>query len=344
MEALISVIIPIYNMEQYLARCLDSVLNNTYRNLEVLCVDDGSTDSSAEILRAYAEKDSRIVPIFKENGGVSSARNAGLDRMTGEYVTFVDPDDYVHPQYVELLYRALKESGTSISICGFQRVDIDEWQGEMETVCFEPGFLQTYALSRLFCSHELRSYCWGKLIPAESAWNVRFHENIHYAEDSVFFAEVCANGKPAAITFFPTPLYFYAQRGDSLASSTDNTQQILVARAFFENLNQPGGRDEIFLDQAIKRSLSLRYLSSHIRLDREIARECGEMLKSVRGRLKATDIYGNKEKTIYLAFIDFPLLYWLWRSIKEPDMWAWEKVERKKRREARKNGAGGDAV
>ena len=126
MEALISVIIPIYNMEAYLARCLDSVLNNTYRNLEVLCVDDGSKDASAEILRAYAEKDSRIVPIFKENGGVSSARNAGLDRMTGEYLTFVDPDDYVHPQYVELLYRALQESGTEVAICGIDKVEEEE--------------------------------------------------------------------------------------------------------------------------------------------------------------------------------------------------------------------------
>ena len=85
-EPLISVVIPVYNMEQYLARCLDSVLNNTYRNLEVLCVDDGSRDRSLEILREYEKRDSRIIVIAKENGGVSSARNAGLDRMTGELV------------------------------------------------------------------------------------------------------------------------------------------------------------------------------------------------------------------------------------------------------------------
>lgn len=89
-EPLISVIIPVYNVELYLARCLDSVLNNAYRNLEILCIDDGSSDRSAEILRAYAEKDSRIVPIFKKNGGVSSARNAGLDRLASEYGTFID--------------------------------------------------------------------------------------------------------------------------------------------------------------------------------------------------------------------------------------------------------------
>ena len=113
-EPLISVIIPIYNMEFYLERCVDSVLNNTYQNLEVICVDDGSTDHSMEILRRYEAADPRIVVIAKENGGVSSARNAGLDRMTGEYVTFIDSDDFVHPQYVELLYRAVQDTGTSI--------------------------------------------------------------------------------------------------------------------------------------------------------------------------------------------------------------------------------------
>ena len=106
-QSLISVIIPIYNMEQYLERCLDSVLNNTYRNLEIICVDDGSTDSSLEILRRWEEKDPRIVVITKENGGVSSARNAGLDRMAGDYVSFVVSDEFVHPQYFEALLFAV---------------------------------------------------------------------------------------------------------------------------------------------------------------------------------------------------------------------------------------------
>ena len=94
---LISVIIPVYNVEAYLPRCLDSVIQNTYRNLEIICVDDGSTDGSPEILRDYAQRDARITVITKENGGVSSARNAGLDRATGEFVAFIDSDDFVHP-------------------------------------------------------------------------------------------------------------------------------------------------------------------------------------------------------------------------------------------------------
>ena len=122
-EPLISVIIPIYNMEKYLGRCLDSILINTYRNLEVICVDDGSKDSSLAILREYAARDSRIIVIAKENGGVSSARNAGLDRMTGECVSFIDPDDLVHPQYFELLLSALEAASAELSICDSRAVE-----------------------------------------------------------------------------------------------------------------------------------------------------------------------------------------------------------------------------
>ena len=122
-KPLISVIIPIFNMEQYLPRCLDSVLNNTYRDLEILCIDDGSKDGSLKILREYEQQDNRIAVISKANGGVSSARNAGLDHMTGEYVTFIDPHDFVHPRYVELLLNAALESSAGIACCSFRLVE-----------------------------------------------------------------------------------------------------------------------------------------------------------------------------------------------------------------------------
>ena len=103
-KPLISIIIPVYNAEKYLKKCLDSVINQTYKNLEIILVDDGSTDKSPEICDKYAEKDSRIIVLHKENGGVSSSRNAGLDIFKGEYLSFVDSDDYVEPDYIEYLY------------------------------------------------------------------------------------------------------------------------------------------------------------------------------------------------------------------------------------------------
>ncbi len=164
MEPLISVILPIYNMESYLARSLDSILGNSYQNLEILCVDDGSTDASLDILRGYAEKDSRIVVITKENGGVSSARNAGLDRMTGEFVTFIDPDDFVHPQYFEFLLRTVRvNSAVNIAICGFQIIGDTNPAVSMDPVVFNDSELVFADCEQIFKSRALRSFCCGRL-------------------------------------------------------------------------------------------------------------------------------------------------------------------------------------
>ena len=334
MEALISVIIPIYNMEAYLARCLDSVLNNTYRNLEVLCVDDGSKDASAEILRAYAEKDSRIVPIFKENGGVSSARNAGLDRMTGEYLTFVDPDDYVHPQYVELLYRALQESGTEVAICGIDKVEEEE-PVQTERISCAQKFFQVKSFSQVFKDNKLKAYCCRKMISANLASQVRFREDLPYMEDTVFFSEACENAKDARAACLPSSLYFYFQREASLTTKIRLAHYVQVLKIFYNKLLRSDRREDIYLDQTLKRGLNLRYLAAHIKADRKIAKESDAILKKCRKLLWRSKEYSTKTKIVLLLMISFPGLYWLFRIKREPFVLKWERVERKKRRAMR---------
>lgn len=103
----ITVIIPVYNVENYLERCLKSILYNTYTNLEIICVNDGSTDNSKKILEDYSKRDKRVVVINKKNAGVSSARNAGIKIATGEYIAFVDSDDWIHEKYFEYLIRGI---------------------------------------------------------------------------------------------------------------------------------------------------------------------------------------------------------------------------------------------
>lgn len=105
LQPLISVIVPCYNVMEYLPKCVESILSQTYKNLEIILVDDGSTDSSGKICDGYAAKDNRIKVIHKKNGGLSDARNVALDVMKGEYVTFIDSDDYVANDYVEFLYK-----------------------------------------------------------------------------------------------------------------------------------------------------------------------------------------------------------------------------------------------
>lgn len=115
----ISVIIPVYNIQDYLKKCVDSVLNQTYRNLQVVLVDDGSKDQSAEICDFYEKTDPRVMVIHKENGGVSSARNAGVEKADGDYITFVDSDDYLEPEMYERLLGAAEEYSLDVASCGY---------------------------------------------------------------------------------------------------------------------------------------------------------------------------------------------------------------------------------
>ena len=117
--AKISIIIPVYKVEQYLPECLDSVINQTYKNLEIICVDDGSPDNSGKILDEYASKDNRIKVIHKENGGVSSARNAGLDIATGDWISFVDADDYIASDFYDKLIGSSKDGEADVVQCGY---------------------------------------------------------------------------------------------------------------------------------------------------------------------------------------------------------------------------------
>ena len=123
---LISVVVPIYNVENYLRYCLDSIVSQTYQDFECLLINDGSPDNSADICREYVGKDARFKYFEKENGGVSSARNLGIEHSEGEYITFIDPDDWVESDYLEVLYRALLEEQADIAISTYKQFNMDD--------------------------------------------------------------------------------------------------------------------------------------------------------------------------------------------------------------------------
>ena len=121
----LSIVAAVYNLQDYLPRCLDALVNQTMKDIEILCVDDGSTDKAPQIIEEYQKKYPEKVKVFhKENGGEFTTRNYGLERAKGEYVTFVDTDDYVEPDWAEKLYNAAKENDADLAICGFERIDL----------------------------------------------------------------------------------------------------------------------------------------------------------------------------------------------------------------------------
>lgn len=137
----ISVIVPVYNVEKYLDKCVQSILNQTYENIELVLIDDGSTDGSSKICDKYGKIDSRVKVIHKENGGLSSARNRGIDEAVGKFITFIDSDDYIHHQMLEILYEGIIKNKSDISICEYRRFDenetIEEEDYDKEVISFE---------------------------------------------------------------------------------------------------------------------------------------------------------------------------------------------------------------
>ena len=172
-DELISVIVPIYGVEDYLARCLDSLLGQTYARLEILCVDDGSTDRSGEICEAYARRDARVRVFHKSNGGLSDARNYGIERAQGAYITCVDADDLVDADYVEYLYALLKKYGARMSICQ-HRVCREGGRIRDADLRGDESLLPCACLERMLYDDVINTSAWAKLYARELFASVRY--------------------------------------------------------------------------------------------------------------------------------------------------------------------------
>lgn len=202
------------------------VINQTYQNLEIILIDDGSPDSSGEICEEFAEKDARIKVIHKENGGAATARNVGLDAMTGEYVTFVDADDYMELNYIETLYQLLSENKTQVSACGFYTVDedgntvvIDELHNE-ELNPIQSKESKIYTGNGIILQdlqgHWEHVAPWGKLFSADLYQGIRYPKWIAY-EDEPVFIQVFDKVQTAVVS--PKKLYYYVQHKGSLMNT-----------------------------------------------------------------------------------------------------------------------------
>lgn len=211
----VSIIVPIYNKEKYLKKCLDSILSQTYPNLEVILVDDGSVDSSLKICQEYAEKDARVVVYSKPNGGVSSARNLGMEKSTGSYLSFVDPDDYLHPECMEQLKNALEAENADLSYC--HAMDVEETTGKTRTISKQSGEYTVIDASRYdWFDKYAHSVSWGVLYKRELAKDIRFDTDLKIGEDTLFLAKCIRSAQ--VIVCLDKALYYYFINEDSVTS------------------------------------------------------------------------------------------------------------------------------
>lgn len=214
-KPLISIIVPVYNGEKYLYRCLDSILEQTYENIEVIVVNDGSKDATGEICKSYKENNSKVVYVEKRNGGVSSARNKGIEASKGEYIVFVDCDDVVAPVMVEYLYYGILKTSLNICIGNFVRKPVkDEEKFEYNWNRDEIQIISTNDDELVNPKYLTRCFC--MLINKKIIKN-RFNENIYNGEDFLFTCQLLANEKYVSIT--DNILYIYYQTENSASRS-----------------------------------------------------------------------------------------------------------------------------
>lgn len=209
---MISIIVPIYKVEEYLPRCVESILGQTYRDFELILVDDGSPDGCGAICDEYAARDSRVRVIHKENGGLSDARNAGLEIARGEYIAFVDSDDWVSPRYLERLLEGLESTGSDICECGILRTEGESCPEDSVDSAPEV-FDAVSALEQLICDGAFHQYVWNKLYRREVIGQIRFPKG-KTNEDEFWTYQIFGRAKSAAK--IDGALYNYFQRPGSI--------------------------------------------------------------------------------------------------------------------------------
>ena len=204
----ISIIVPVYKVEKYLDRCVKSILDQTYTDFELILVDDGSPDHCPAMCDAWAEKDGRIRVVHKENGGVSSARNVGLDIMTGNYVMFIDSDDAVHPEICSVLCHLIISENADIAICGSTKFDTNEMPNS-KIITLSDQY-ETYDGDKIFRRESIFENCrpapWGKLYIKKIFDHIRFKVGITY-EDLHLYPYILHEAHK--IINYKTPLYYY---------------------------------------------------------------------------------------------------------------------------------------
>ncbi len=248
----ISVIVPVYKVENYLRRCVDSILGQTFRDFELILVDDGSPDCCGDICEEYAEKYPFIHVIHRENGGLSAARNSGIDwafaNSDSQYLAFVDSDDWVAPAYLEILYRAVRETDCKISVCGLQRTAGEDLP---ENPCYD---VSTMAPQDYYCSKTIHdgvtAVAWNKLYRKELFASLRYPVGKLHEDEFTTYRLVFGVDKVAVI---PARLYAYFQNDAGIMRSNWNPKRMHALEAVEQQIQfAKDKRLKKLLDKAVE--------------------------------------------------------------------------------------------
>ena len=301
----VSIIVPVYQVEKYIRQCVDSILAQTFTDFELILVDDGSKDKSGQICDEYAVLDQRVKVIHKENGGLSDARNCGMDQAVGNYFMFVDSDDYIAPTMLEYLYKALMNKEADIAVCNFLHFFEEDRKRDFSTN------IQSEVLSgaEIFYSRKnervygIWTVAWNKLYKRETLGNVRFrfgkyHEDEFWAND-IYQMDI-------KVVTIPECLYYYRQRDNSIMGRKNIKRDFDILEALQERI-AVYFMDERHADQAYKVMIfSLEYLVESKKLitnkdEENQFLQAEKKTKNMIKRLKKMKL--SKIKSVSLVFI-----------------------------------------
>ena len=312
---LISVIVPVYNLEKYISRCIESIIHNTYKNLEIICIDDGSTDSSGKILDEFAEVDFRIIVVHQENAGVSAARNTGLERANGEFIAYIDADDYVHEKYFETLYQIATDYDADIALCRNGRAGDD-----YAFPAFTEINAQRLSVLQMMGDYTYKSFCTSKLYSRYILENMRFETNMSFSEDALYNLDLLIAHSSLKIVATTAVLYAYYCREGSLVTQYTYQTQMDLANQYLKRIAYAKNSEivQIIAIETLKCLLSARYTSILVK-DKRTYTKCNQLIKRTKKYLKAKKYFG------YTILYHFPGIYRAIRVHKDKTLIVWEK-------------------
>lgn len=239
MTPLISVIVPVYNVEKYLNRCIDSILNQTFKQIEIILVNDGSTDNSGDICDEYAKLDNRIIVIHKKNNGVSSARNRGIDVATGNWITFLDSDDYIEKEMYETLYKTAIKEEVDVCACFFKYLTLDNrmlFKPTQEQLDVEGKYKSVEFFNLIYKDSYLNGICvspGNKIYKKKLFNNLKFKTDI-YEDDELFNRMYLQN---INVFVLNKAFYVYVQNPNSLTNKNFGEKNLVFIDILYERLN-----------------------------------------------------------------------------------------------------------
>lgn len=248
---MVTIIVPVYNVEQYLNKCIESIVNQSHIDIEIILVNDGSTDNSGFICEDWKKKDGRITVIHKKNGGLSSARNAGLDSSNGDYICFIDSDDWIEPDFVEILLKSLDINNADISQCGF----IEEVMGKDSIAYRSEKYLVVTGKEAIKNLYNKNTYLnsvvmWNKLYKKKIFNKLRFDEGIVH-EDEALIHEILYNADRVVIN--ESKLHHYLIRPNSIMNSKFNLKRLDSIYAYEKRISFfKQNKEDEFIDMTMR--------------------------------------------------------------------------------------------